>query len=77
MGQNNLGFVTDREDIYSIAQTVTAKLMDKYNLKPSDIGRIEVATETITDHAKAVKTFLMPMFGSNTDIEGIDSMNAC
>lgn len=43
------------------------------------IGRIEVGTETILDKSKSVKTVLMQLFekSGNTDIEGIDTTNAC
>jgi len=43
------------------------------------IGRIEVGTETIIDKSKSVKTTLMDLFSQagNSDIEGIDSKNAC
>ena len=46
--------------------------MEKYQIPYSAIGRLEVATETILDHSKSVKTFLMQLFAEsgNTDIEG-------
>lgn len=77
LGQDKMAFVTDREDIYSVSLSVTQRLLDNFGIKPEQIGRLEVATETITDHSKAVKTYLMQLFGDNSDIEGVDSMNAC
>lgn len=43
------------------------------------IGRLEVGTETILDKSKSVKSVLMQLFedSGNTDIEGVDSTNAC
>ena len=43
------------------------------------IGHLEVGTETIIDKSKSVKTNLMQLFeeSGNTDIEGIDTTNAC
>jgi 3-hydroxy-3-methylglutaryl CoA synthase len=43
------------------------------------IGRIEVGTETILDKSKSVKTVLMQLFeeSGNTDVEGVDTTNAC
>jgi len=38
---------------------------------------LEVGTETLLDKAKSVKSVLMQLFGSNTNIEGVDSINAC
>lgn len=79
LGQLGMAFVTDREDIYSISMTAVANLMEKYNISYHDIGRLEVATETILDHSKSIKTVLMQLFtdSGNTDIEGVDSYNAC
>lgn len=51
--------------------------MEKYNVDPNSIGRLDVGTETLVDKSKAVKTVLMALFPENTDIEGIDSKNAC
>ncbi|CAL7949677.1 unnamed protein product [Xylocopa violacea] len=53
--------------------------MDKFEIKPQDIGRLEVGTETIIDKSKSVKTVLMQLFEPHgcTDIEGADTTNAC
>lgn len=79
LGQRKLSFTNDREDVCSLAMTVTKKLMDEYNLSYSEVGRLEVATETIQDHSKSIKTFLMDLFreSKNFNVEGVDSMNAC
>lgn len=54
-------------------------LLEKYNIDPKSIGRLDVGTETIIDKSKSVKTNLMDLFAEsgNFDIEGIDSKNAC
>ena len=77
LGQQTMAFVGDREDINSMCLTVLHNLMEKYSIDPATIGRLEVGTETITDKSKATKTFLMDLFGTNTNIEGIDTKNAC
>lgn len=51
--------------------------MEKYNVDPNSIGRLDVGTETIIDKSKSVKTVLMDLFPGNSDIEGIDAKNAC
>lgn len=78
-GQQYMAFTDDREDIQSFALTAVSNLLEKYNVDPKNIGRLDVGTETIIDKSKAVKTVLMDLFAShgNTDIEGIDSKNAC
>lgn len=56
---------------------MTKNLLEKYEIPTSSIGRLDVGTETIIDKSKAVKTTLMDLFPGNSDIEGIDSKNAC
>lgn len=51
--------------------------MSKYNIDPNSIGRLEVGTETILDKSKSVKSVLMQLFGENTNVEGVDTLNAC
>jgi hydroxymethylglutaryl-CoA synthase len=79
LGQESLAFVDDSEDIYSMALTAVANLVEKYGISYKDIGRLEVATETVLDHSKAIKTVLMQLFekSGNTDVEGVDTINAC
>lgn len=79
LGQQKMGFCSDREDINSLCLTVVHRLMERHAIKHSEIGRLEVGTETIIDKSKSVKTVLMQLFEPHgcTDIEGIDTTNAC
>ncbi|KAL2015444.1 hypothetical protein VTK56DRAFT_5406 [Thermocarpiscus australiensis] len=77
LGQTKMSFCDDREDIYSLSLTVLSKLLKNYNVDPNSIGRLEVGTETILDKSKSVKSVLMQLFGDNTNIEGVDTVNAC
>ncbi|KAL7414872.1 hydroxymethylglutaryl-CoA synthase [Mrakia frigida] len=79
LGNDFMAFTDDREDINSFALNAVAGLLKKYNVDPKSIGRLDVGTETIIDKSKSVKSVLMDLFEShgNTDIEGIDSKNAC
>jgi hydroxymethylglutaryl-CoA synthase len=78
-GQKLMACTDDREDVNSFALTVVNNLMEKYQIDPKSIGRLEVGTETIIDKSKSVKSVLMNLFASsgNSDIEGLDSKNAC
>ncbi|PWN21254.1 hydroxy methylglutaryl-CoA synthase [Microstroma glucosiphilum] len=78
-GQQFMACTDDREDINSFLLTVTHNLMEKYNIDPKSIGRLDVGTETIIDKSKSAKTVLMNLFveSGNSDIEGLDSKNAC
>lgn len=79
LGQLNMGFCGDREDINSLCLTVVKGLMEKNNVEYTDIGRLEVGTETILDKSKSTKTVLMQLFAEsgNTNVEGLDTTNAC
>lgn len=59
--------------------TTVSSLLRKYNIDPTSIGRLEVGTETLLDKSKSVKTILMQLFqeSGNTNIEGVDTVNAC
>lgn len=79
LGQKKMGFCSDREDINSLCLTVVSRLIEKNNIDIYDIGRLEVGTETVIDKSKSVKTVLMELFEPHgaTDIEGLDTTNAC
>ena len=79
LGQANMAFVDDREDINSIALTAVSRLLERYNIDPKSIGRLDVGTESLVDKSKSTKTTLMQLFSSsgNRDIEGATVMNAC
>lgn len=79
LGQTNMGFCGDLEDINSLCLTVVQGLVAKTGISYADIGRLEVGTETILDKSKSVKTVLMQLFVSsgNSSVEGIDTTNAC
>ena len=62
LGQTNLAFCTDREDINSIALSAVQTLFDRHGVKPEQIGRVEVGTETLVDKSKSTKTVLMELF---------------
>ena len=57
--------------------TAVSRLIKNYNIDTNSIGRLEVGTETILDKSKSVKTVLMQLFGDNTNLEGVDTVNAC
>ncbi|KAJ8421784.1 LOW QUALITY PROTEIN: hypothetical protein Cgig2_021722 [Carnegiea gigantea] len=79
LGQDCMAFCTEVEDIISMSLTAVNSLLEKYQIDPKQIGRLEVGSETILDKSKSIKTFLMQIFEEhgNTDIEGVDSTNAC
>jgi len=79
LGQHKMSFATDREDVNTIAMTVVHQLMDNYQVAWSDIGRLEIGTETLIDKSKSTKTWLMELFkkSGNQNLEGVTSINAC
>jgi len=79
LGQQEMAFTTDREDICSISLTVLSNLVRKNNISYRDIGWICVATETIIDHSKSLSSMMMQLFkeNGNNSVEGIDVKHAC
>ena len=80
LGQTKMGFCDDLEDINSLCLTVVDRLVQKTpGLSYTNIGRLEVGTETLVDKSKSVKSVLMNLFkeSGNSDVEGVDSTNAC
>ncbi|GJP83227.1 hypothetical protein CLOP_g13406 [Closterium sp. NIES-67] len=79
LGQDELGFCCDQEDVISISLTVVQRLLEKNSIDASRIGRLEVGTETVIDKSKSIKTAIMTLFeaSGNADVEGVDSCNAC
>ena len=74
-----LAFAGPREDINSMCLTAVHNLLDKYDVDPKQIGRLEVGTETLIDKSKSVKSTICQLLTDhgNHDVEGIDSVNAC
>ncbi|VFR01920.1 unnamed protein product [Cuscuta campestris] len=79
LGQDCMAFCSEVEDVISMSLTAVSSLLEKYEVDPKKIGRLEVGSETVIDKSKSIKTFLMQIFeeSGNTDIEGVDSTNAC
>ncbi|KAB8111376.1 hypothetical protein EE612_049013 [Oryza sativa] len=79
LGQDCMAFCSEVEDVISMSMTVVTSLLKKYKVDPKLIGRLEVGSETVIDKSKSIKTWLMQIFEEcgNTDIEGVDSSNAC
>uniref|UniRef100_A0A7N0UR94 Hydroxymethylglutaryl-CoA synthase n=2 Tax=Kalanchoe fedtschenkoi TaxID=63787 RepID=A0A7N0UR94_KALFE len=79
LGQDCMAFCSEVEDVISMSLTAVSSLLEKYGVDPKQIGRLEVGSETVIDKSKSIKTFLMQIFEKtgNTDIEGVDSTNAC
>lgn len=79
LGQTSLAFTSDREDINSISLSALHQLLDDYSVDLTRVGRLEVGTESAIDRSKSVKSVLMQLFADsgNSDIEGVDTTNAC
>ena len=68
----------DAEDVNSMALTAVHSLLEKYDIDPATVGRLEVGTETLVDKSKSTKTVLMDLFPDTArDVEGATVINAC
>jgi len=79
LGQLQMAFCTDLENVHTLALTVVSNLMEKTGTDYNDIGRMTVSSETIIDKSKSIKSVLMQLFeeSGNHDVEGVDYLNAC
>lgn len=79
LGQSQLAFTGDFENVHSLALTVVSNLMKKANIPYSEIGRLTCSSETIIDKSKSIKSVVMQLFeaSGNHDVEGCDYLNAC
>lgn len=77
LGQSNMAYAGPNEDIVSMMLTATQSLLERSGVDPTEVGRLEVGTETLVDKSKATKTSLMQLFGDASDVEGVDTINAC
>lgn len=66
LGQLELSFAYPFEDVNSLCLTgnlkaylVVSRLLRNNNIKSSQVGRLEVGTETLIDKSKSSKTVLM------------------
>lgn len=79
LGQLAMALPGDREDVNALALSAVARLLERFEVDPRDVGRLEVGTETLVDKAKSTKTVLMQLFEphGNTDVDGATCVNAC
>lgn len=48
--------------MFIFSLTAVTSLLEKYEIDPKQIGRLEVGSETVIDKSKSIKTFLMQIF---------------
>lgn len=86
LGQLQMRFCSEMEDVNSMAMTVTRRLMARNRPFLPLLGRLEYATETLLDKSKSTKTILIdvlkemsnPRLHDHFDqLEGITNINAC
>ena len=67
------------EDAVSMALTALSRLIKLTDISYTQIGRLEVGTESQTDRSKSIKSNLMRLFeeSGNMNVEGVDTYNAC
>jgi hydroxymethylglutaryl-CoA synthase len=78
LGMNKIAVPEKEQTAFELGERVLLKLIREHNINIEDIGRLEVATESMTDKSKSFKSRLMKHFQSkNKHIEGVDSYHAC
>ena len=82
LGQERMVAVADDQDVVSLSLTALHRLLEtmrKLGISPTEVGRLEVGTESMFDRSKSVKTHLMQLFAEYNvhDLEGTDVYTAC
>jgi len=80
LGQEWLAFHTLREDAVSMALTACARLLERHGVDGSEIGRVEVGSESGADRSKPIRSFVAGLLrsrGSDGDVRGSDCVSAC
>ncbi|GBF91211.1 hypothetical protein Rsub_04880 [Raphidocelis subcapitata] len=79
LGQRQLGFCGDREDVVSMGATAMLRLMEAYGVDAAEVGKLEVGTETAVDRSKSVMSYLMEHLNArgNTSAQGADNVHGC
>ncbi|MDC0525426.1 KR domain-containing protein [bacterium] len=67
------------EDIVSMGLTVLRRLIERHGVRHSDVGMLQVSSESLLDRSKSIKSHLMALFEPHgcTNIEGVDNYHAC
>ena len=50
--------MSDREDINSVMLSAVSRLLERYEIDPALVGRLEVGTESLVDKSKSSRTTL-------------------
>lgn len=58
LGLREISLPDSNEDIVTLGATAAKQLMERENLDPSDIGRLDVATESSFDRSKPASTYI-------------------
>ena len=62
-----------------MALTVLRRLIERHGVQHSDVGMLQVSSESLLDRSKSIKSHLMALFEPHgcTNIEGVDNYHAC
>ncbi len=81
LGQQRMTVPSAAEDCVSMAMTAFSRLLTRHSINPSQIGRLEVGSESNPDRAKSVKSHLMSLLRNSLAefgaVAGSDCVQAC
>jgi hydroxymethylglutaryl-CoA synthase len=78
LGLTSMAIPDVNEDAATMAANAVLELIQKNNLKPSDIGRLYLGTESALDGAKPTATYILDMIQQYFEAEyGPESMEHC
>ena len=74
LGISQMAIVDTNQDPACLAANACLKIMEKNGLRPQDIGRLYVSTESSFDESKAMNSFVVGML---EQVYGIDTFEHC
>lgn len=83
IGMQQMAVPDAHEDAATMAANATLELLKKNDVRPSQVGRIYVGTETMDDKSKPIATKVVGMLeevygkGSFAHVDGVDHVFAC
>lgn len=83
LGVSQMAMVDTNQDPACLAANACLKIIQKNNLKPSDVGRLYVSTESSIDESKAMNSYVIGMleqvYGNDTfeHCGGVETKFAC
>jgi len=77
LGQRRMAIATPCEDTVTMAVDAGARVLDRFDIDPAEIGTLIVGTETGVDHSKPVAVYVHELLGLDQRCRTFETKHAC